>query len=131
MAGFAEAEEFIITVTARGFGKRSSAYEYRRSGRGGQGIRTIGESPRNGDIVASFTAHDDDQLMLVTNQAKLIRTRIGEVGIRGRATLGVTLFDVADKEQVVSVALIPAEEGEPDGDGEDVGNGARDSDTDA
>ncbi|WP_416908858.1 MAG: DNA gyrase subunit A [Polymorphobacter sp.] len=114
MASFAAAEEFILTVTARGFGKRSSAYEYRRSGRGGQGIRTIGESPRNGDVVASFTAHDDDQLMLVTNQAKLIRTRVGEVGIRGRSTLGVTLFDVADDEQVVSVALIPAEEGAAD-----------------
>lgn len=110
MAGFAAAEEFILTVTAKGFGKRSSAFEYRQSGRGGQGIRTIGESARNGAVVASFTARDDDQLMLVTDQAKLIRTRVGEVGIRGRATLGVTLFDVADDEHVVSVALIPADD---------------------
>ena len=110
MAQFAEAEEFILTVTANGYGKRSSAFEYRQSGRGGQGIRTIGESDRNGDVVASFTAGDGDQLMLVTNQAKLIRTMIGQVGIKGRSTLGVTLFDVADNEHVVSAALIPAED---------------------
>jgi DNA gyrase subunit A len=110
MAQFAEAEEFILTVTANGYGKRSSAFEYRQSGRGGQGIRTIGESDRNGDVVASFTAGDGDQLMLVTNQAKLIRTLIGQVGIKGRSTLGVTLFDVADDEHVVSAALIPAED---------------------
>ncbi|MBB6225958.1 DNA gyrase subunit A [Polymorphobacter multimanifer] len=110
MKAFAEAEEFILTVTANGYGKRSSAFEYRQSGRGGQGIRTIGEHARNGAIVASFTASDDDQLMLVTDQAKLIRVRVGEVGIRGRSTLGVTLFDVADNEHVVSVALIPADD---------------------
>ncbi len=114
MKAFADAEEFILTVTSNGYGKRSSAFEYRQSGRGGQGIRTIGESPRNGDVVASFTAHDDNQLMLVTNQAKLIRIRVGEVGIKGRATLGVTLFDVANKEHVVSVALIPAEDAADD-----------------
>ena len=112
MREFAAAEEFILTVTAKGYGKRSSAFEYRQSGRGGQGIRNIGESSRNGDVVASFTARDGDQLMLVTDQAKLIRTGVGEVGIKGRATLGVTLFDVAEDEQVVSAALIPAEDGE-------------------
>jgi DNA gyrase subunit A len=110
MKAFAEAEEFIFTVTTKGFGKRSSAYEYRQSGRGGQGIRNIGESPRNGDVVASFTARDGDQLMLVTDQAKLIRTLVGQIGIKGRSTLGVTLFDVASDEQVVSAALIPADE---------------------
>jgi DNA gyrase subunit A len=111
---FMAAEEFILTVTANGFGKRSSAFEYRQSGRGGQGIRNIGESDRNGAVVASFTARDGDQLMLVTDQAKLIRTMVGQVGIKGRATLGVTLFDVADGEHVVSAALIPA-----DSDGDD------------
>jgi DNA gyrase subunit A len=110
MAAFAEAEEFILTVTSKGFGKRSSAFEYRQSGRGGQGIRNIGESDRNGEVVASFTARDGDQLMLVTDQAKLIRTLVGQVGIKGRSTLGVTLFDVAGDEQVVSAALIPADE---------------------
>ena len=114
MAQFAEAEEFIRTVTANGFGKRSSAFEYRQSGRGGQGIRNIGESDRNGDVVASFTAKDGDQLMLVSDQAKLIRTMVGQIGIKGRSTLGVTLFDVADGEHVVSAALIPAEEEDED-----------------
>ena len=114
MGQFAEAEEFILTVTANGFGKRSSAFEYRQSGRGGQGIRNIGESERNGDVVASFTAKDGDQLMLVTDQAKLIRTMVGQIGIKGRSTLGVTLFDVADAEKVVSAALIPAEEASDD-----------------
>lgn len=119
MKAFGEAEEFILTVTANGYGKRSSAFEYRQSGRGGQGIRTIGEHVRNGNVVASFTAHDDDQLMLVTDQAKLIRIRVGEVGIRGRATLGVTLFDVADGEHVVSVALIPADDAAAGGDADE------------
>ncbi len=112
MAQFAAAEEFILTITANGYGKRSSAFEYRQSGRGGQGIRNIGESDRNGEVVASFTAHDDDQLMLVTNQAKLIRTMVGQIGIKGRSTMGVTLFDVARGEHVVSAALIPADEAE-------------------
>jgi len=116
MGQFAEAEEFILTVTANGFGKRSSAFEYRQSGRGGQGIRNIGDSDRNGDVVASFTAKDGDQLMLVTDQAKLIRTMVGQIGIKGRSTLGVTLFDVANGELVVSAALIPAEEAADEGD---------------
>ena len=106
MAQFAAAEEFILTVTSNGFGKRSSAFEYRQSGRGGQGIATIADSERNGTVVASFPAHDADELMLVTNQGKLIRTVAGQVGIKGRATMGVRLFDVADGESVVSVALI-------------------------
>jgi DNA gyrase subunit A len=123
MAQFAVGEEFILTVTANGFGKRSSAFEYRQSGRGGQGIRNIGESERNGDVVASFTAKDGDQLMLVTDQAKLIRTMVGQVGIKGRSTLGVTLFDVADGEHVVSAALIAAED-----EGEDTAVGLPESD---
>ncbi|MEI6417517.1 MAG: DNA gyrase subunit A [Sphingomonadales bacterium] len=109
MGQFAAAEEFILTVTTNGFGKRSSAFEYRQSGRGGQGIRNIAESDRNGDVVASFTAHDDDDVMLVTDQAKLIRIRAGDIRIMGRAAQGVTLFKVADAEHVVSAALIPAD----------------------
>jgi DNA gyrase subunit A len=110
MAQFAAAEQFILTVTANGYGKRSSAYEYRQSGRGGQGIRNIAESDRNGDVLASFTAHDDDDVMLVTDQAKLIRIRAADIRIMGRAAQGVTLFKVADNEHVVSAALIPADE---------------------
>jgi DNA gyrase subunit A len=118
MAQFAAAEEFILTITANGYGKRSSAFEYRRSGRGGQGIRNIAESDRNGDVVASFTAHDDDDIMLVTDQAKLIRIRAADIRIMGRSTNGVTLFKVAEDEHVVSAALIPADgEGDAEGDG--------------
>jgi DNA gyrase subunit A len=117
MAQFAAAEEFILTVTANGFGKRSSAFEYRQSGRGGQGIRNIAESDRNGDVLASFTARDGDDVMLVTDQAKLIRLRAADIRIMGRAAQGVTLFKVADDEHVVSAALIPA-------DGEEAAEGA-------
>ena len=112
MAEFAAAEEFILTVTANGFGKRSSAFEYRQSGRGRQGIRNIADSDRNGDVLASFTARDGDDVMLVTDQAKLIRLRAGDIRIMGRAAQGVTLFKVADDEHVVSAALIPADGGD-------------------
>lgn len=117
MGQFAAAEEFILTVTANGYGKRSSAFEYRQSGRGGQGIRNIAESDRNGDVLASFTARDGDDVMLVTDQAKLIRLRAADIRIMGRAAQGVTLFKVADDEHVVSAALIPA--GEDDGEDAD------------
>ncbi|WP_332810548.1 DNA gyrase subunit A [Sphingomonas sp.] len=110
MAEFAAAEEFILTVTANGYGKRTSAYEYRRTNRGGQGITNIETSERNGKVVASFPAHNGEQLMLVTDQAKLIRTTVGDIRIAGRNTQGVTIFRVADEEHVVSAARI--EEGE-------------------
>jgi DNA gyrase subunit A len=111
-AQFAAAEEFILTVTSNGFGKRSSAFEYRRTGRGGQGIVNIDASERNGHVVASMPVGGDDQLMLVTDQAKLIRMKISDIRIMGRGTQGVTLFKVVDNEHVVSAALIPAEEGD-------------------
>ena len=112
MAAFAAAEEYILTVTANGFGKRSSAYEYRQTGRGGQGIRNIAESDRNGPVIASFPAHDGEQIMLVTDQGKLIRLPVEQIRIMGRAAQGVTLFDVADDEHVVSAARISVEEDE-------------------
>ena len=103
---FADAEEFILTVTVNGFGKRSSAYEYRRTSRGGQGIRNIAESDRNGPVLASFPAHDGDQIMLVTDQGKLIRLTVGDLRVIGRSSQGVKLFDVAKDEHVVSAAKI-------------------------
>ena len=115
MRDFAAAEEFILTVTSNGFGKRTSAFEYRRSGRGGQGIATIADSERNGTVVASFPATDADEIMLVTDQGKLIRTVAGQIGIKGRTTQGVKLFDVAEGESVVSAAKIGEEsDGEAD-----------------
>ena len=113
-AQFAAAEQFILTVTSNGYGKRSSAYEYRRTGRGGQGIVNIDASARNGQVMASMPVAADDQLMLVTDQAKLIRMGVADIRIMGRGTQGVTLFKVADNEHVVSAALIPAEEAEPE-----------------
>ncbi|HEY0626842.1 MAG TPA: DNA gyrase subunit A [Allosphingosinicella sp.] len=112
MAEFQEAEEFILTVTANGYGKRTSAYEYRRTNRGGQGITNIETSARNGCVVASFPAHNGQQLMLVTDQAKLIRTTVGDIRIAGRNTQGVTLFRVAENEHVVSAARIEESEDE-------------------
>jgi DNA gyrase subunit A len=117
MREFEDAEEFILTVTANGYGKRTSAYEYRRTNRGGQGITNIVSSERNGSVVASFPAHNGEQLMLVTDQAKLIRTTVGDIRIAGRNTQGVTIFRVADDEHVVSAARIDEEE-EPENEAE-------------
>ncbi len=129
MAELTAREEFILTVCANGYGKLSSAYEYRRTGRGGQGITNIDNIARNGPVVASFPAEFGNQLMLVTDQAKLIRIAIeqqitgddGEKtkGLRviGRGSAGVRLFDVAHDEHVVSAALIgDSDEEAADGD---------------
>ena len=106
MATLAEAEQFILTVTTNGFGKRTSDYEYRTIGRGGKGVVNIDASTRNGSVVASFPVHGNDDVLLVTDQGKLIRTTVDQIRIAGRATQGVTLFKVADEEHVVSVAHI-------------------------
>ena len=106
-------EQFILTVCANGYGKLSSAYEYRRTGRGGQGITNIDNIARNGPVVASFPATQGDQLMLVTDQAKLIRMPLSSLRIIGRGSAGVRLFAVADDEHVVSAARID-EEAEPE-----------------
>ncbi|WP_241721449.1 DNA gyrase subunit A [Porphyrobacter sp. GA68] len=107
----AQAEQFILTVCANGYGKISSAYEYRRTGRGGQGIVNIDNIKRNGPVVASFTATPDDQLMLVTDQAKLIRISLSSLRVIGRGSAGVRLFDVAAGEHVVGAARIDDEAG--------------------
>jgi len=112
LAELAEKEQFILTVTENGYGKRSSAYEYRRTNRGGQGITNIDTSERNGRVVASFPAHQGEALMLVTNQGKMIRTTVGDIRVMGRNTQGVTIFRVADQEYVVSVAKIEESEEE-------------------
>ncbi|HEX2114548.1 MAG TPA: DNA gyrase subunit A, partial [Alphaproteobacteria bacterium] len=105
-AAFAVQEEFILSVTARGFGKRTSAYEYRITNRGGQGIANIETSERNGPVVASFPVRHEDQIMLVTNRGQLIRTPVDDIRIAGRATQGVTLFRVEDGERVMSVTRL-------------------------
>ncbi|MDB5676402.1 MAG: gyrA, partial [Sphingomonas bacterium] len=103
-------EQFILTICSNGYGKMSSAYEYRRIGRGGQGITNIDNIKRNGPVVASFPATKEHQLMLVTDQAKMIRMPLTSLRVIGRGSAGVRLFDVADNEHVVSAARIEAED---------------------
>jgi DNA gyrase subunit A len=112
VAELSELEQFILTITENGYGKRSSAYEYRRTNRGGQGITNIDTSERNGCVVASFPAHQGEALMLVTDQGKMIRTTVGDIRVMGRNTQGVTIFRVAENEHVVSVAKIEESEEE-------------------
>ncbi len=102
----ADLEDFIFTVTTRGFGKRTSAYEYRVTGRGGSGIWNIKLSAKNGKVVSTFRADDTDQLMLVTDGGQVIRMPIHDVRFVGRQTQGVTLFRVDGSEEVVSSAVI-------------------------
>jgi DNA gyrase subunit A len=105
-AELALGEQFILTVCANGYGKLSSAYEYRRTGRGGQGITNIDNIGRNGPVVASFAATKADQLMLVTDQAKLIRIGLDSLRVIGRNSSGVKLFDVSTNEHVVSAVRL-------------------------
>ena len=119
-AEMSAAEEFVLTVSENGYGKRTSLFEYRVSGRGGKGIAAMSVSKRNGPIVASFPVEETDQLMLVTDQGKLIRTPIDQIRVAGRSTQGVTIFSTADAERVVSVERISDvgddDEGMPDED---------------
>ena len=119
-------EEFVLTVSERGYGKRTSAYEYRISGRGGKGIIAMTVNQRNGKLVASFPVEESDQIMLVTDGGQLIRVPVEGISIMGRSTQGVIVFSTAEGERVVSVEHIPdvengAENGDNGGDnlGED------------
>ncbi|MEH2477624.1 DNA gyrase subunit A [Nitrobacteraceae bacterium AZCC 2146] len=106
-------EQFVLTITENGYGKRSSSFEYRTTGRGGKGIAAMAVNSRNGKLVASFPVEDDDQIMLVTDKGQLIRCPVGGIRIVGRSTQGVTVFNTADDEHVVSVEHIgEAGEGE-------------------
>jgi DNA gyrase subunit A len=119
-----EAEQFILTISEKGYGKRSSSYEYRITNRGGKGIVAMdiwegkkgAETIRDktGYLVASFPVGDDDQLMLVTNGGQLIRTKVDGIRIASRATQGVIVFDTAQDERVVSVERL-SDEGEENG----------------
>ncbi len=111
-------EQFILSVAQDGLGKRTSAYEYRITGRGGQGIgnmdltRPGGRQPR---VVGAFPVNPGDQLVLVTDAGKLIRCPVHDIRIAGRSTRGVRLFHVAEDERVVSVARL-ADDGTANGD---------------
>ncbi|MCU0955546.1 MAG: DNA gyrase subunit A [Hyphomicrobium sp.] len=106
-------EQFVLTVSERGFGKRTSSYEFRTSGRGGKGIVAMVVNERNGNIVASFPVDHSDQIMLVTDGGQLIRCPIDDVRIAGRNTQGVRIFKTDAVERVVSVERVS------EGDGED------------
>ena len=103
LAALGAAEEFILTITDQGFGKRTSSYDYRRTGRGGQGLIAHDLTKRGGHLVASFPIDDGDDILLVTDGGQLIRTRVTQVRIASRNTQGVTIFRTADDEHVVSV----------------------------
>jgi DNA gyrase subunit A len=118
-------EQFILTVSQNGYGKRSSAYEYRTSGRGGKGIIGMVTNERNGPLIAAFPVEDGDQIMLVTDGGQLIRVPVDDISILGRSTQGVTVFNTAEEESVVSVEHIPEVDGdgEVDEDGDEAGDG--------
>ncbi len=107
-------EQFILTVSQNGFGKRTSSYEYRLTNRGGKGIISMTVNDRNGKLINAFPIEDSDQIMLVTDMGKLIRTPIHDVRIAGRNTQGVTIFKTAESEKVVAVEHIPEVEGDAD-----------------
>src|SRR6184192_3144076 len=102
-------EQFVLTISENGYGKRSSSFEYRTTGRGGKGIVAMSVNGRNGKLVASFPVEDGDQIMLVTDKGQLIRCPVEDIRIAGRSTQGVIVFDTADDEHVVSVEHIGEE----------------------
>jgi DNA gyrase subunit A len=111
-------EQFILTVTSEGLGKRASSYEYRVAGRGGKGL-IAHRLPASARLVASFPVHEGEELLLVTDQGLLIRTKIDDIRVAGRATQGVILINVGEDEHVVAAErLEDVGEGEENGEGE-------------
>ncbi len=109
-------EQFILTVSEKGFGKRTSSYEYRTSGRGGKGIAAMIVNDRNGNLIASFPVESSDQIMLVSDGGQLIRCPVDDVRIASRNTQGVRIFKTDGQEKVVSVERIGDDGGaEPNG----------------
>jgi DNA gyrase subunit A len=106
------AEQFVLTVSERGFGKRSSSYEYRTTGRGGKGIVAMTLTKKTGKIVGSFPVEEADQVMLVTDAGKLIRTPVSGIRIAGRSTQGVIVLNTAEDEKVVSVERLSEDGGD-------------------
>jgi len=113
------AEQFVLTISENGYGKRTSSFEYRTTGRGGKGIVAMSVNDRNGKLVASFPVEDADQIMLVTDKGQLIRCPVEDIRIAGRSTQGVIVFNTAADEHVVSVEHIgeDAENGNGNGNG--------------
>ena len=113
MAELERNEEFILSITESGYGKRTSAYAYRTTGRGGQGIISIDASPENG-VVAAFTVADSDGIVLVSDGGQMLRCPVADIRIAGRGTQGVRILDVREGEKLISVARLQAVSGEAD-----------------
>jgi DNA gyrase subunit A len=129
IAELGAAEEIILTVSTEGYGKRTSAYEFRRTGRGGQGLLAQDLTKRGGKLAASFPVEEGDEILLVTDQGQLIRTPVGQVRMVGRNTSGVIIFRTSETEHVVSVERLP-DQGDGDAADEDGGGeGAPEAET--
>jgi DNA gyrase subunit A len=113
-AELSAAEQFVLTISEKGYGKRTSSYEYRTTGRGGKGIVAMAITEKNGRLVASFPVEDSDQIMLVTDGGQLIRCPVDGIRIAGRSTQGVIVFSTAEGEKVASVERL-SEESEENG----------------
>jgi DNA gyrase subunit A len=113
-AQLSAAEQFVLTISEKGFGKRTSSYEYRTTNRGGKGIVAMAVTEKNGRIVASFPVEESDQIMLVTDGGQLIRCPVDGIRLAGRATQGVIVFSTAEGEKVASVERL-TDEGEDNG----------------
>ncbi|MCU0884584.1 MAG: DNA gyrase subunit A [Beijerinckiaceae bacterium] len=116
-AAMSAAEQVVLTVSENGYGKRTSSFEYRVTGRGGKGIVAMVVNDRNGPLIASFPVEDSDQIMLVTDGGQLIRVPVAGIRVAGRSTQGVIVFNTAEGERVVSVEHI-TDDGSENGDGE-------------
>ncbi len=114
-AEFSAKEQFVLTISEKGFGKRTSSYEYRTTGRGGKGIVAMAITEKNGRLVASFPIEDNDQIMLVTDGGQLIRCPVDGIRIAGRSTQGVIVFSTAEGEKVASVERLTDEGEESNG----------------
>ncbi|MEJ0052692.1 MAG: DNA gyrase subunit A [Methylovirgula sp.] len=118
-AQMSAAEEIILTISANGYGKRTSSYEYRITGRGGKGIVAMAVNPRNGQLVASMPVEETDGIMLVTNGGQMIRCPVEGIRVAGRSTQGVIVFNTAEDERVVSVECISEDEAAENGEASD------------
>ncbi|HEX3756730.1 MAG TPA: DNA gyrase C-terminal beta-propeller domain-containing protein, partial [Rhizomicrobium sp.] len=99
-------EQFVLTLSQTGFGKRSSSYEYRITGRGGSGIVAMGMGKKNSAVIASFPVEESDDLMLISDRGQTIRVPVAGISVQGRGAQGVTVFRVDEGERVVSVERI-------------------------
>ena len=103
----ADTEEFLLSITENGYGKLSSAYEYRITNRGGSGVTNITITPKNGRVIQSLKVNLDDNIALISDTGKLLRCNVGEnIRVVGRVSQGVSVFKVDSKEKIVSVAWL-------------------------